>query len=574
MGNHHGGAEVFENFLVLIGISIAIVALFQRIRLPSLVGFIITGVVIGPHGLKLIQNDEAISSYAELGVVLLLFSLGIEFSIDKLKELRDYVLRAGGLQVFLTLLICALGAIALKYPIDQAIFIGMVVSLSSTAVGLKLLQQRHEVESSHGRFTVGVLLLQDILVPIFVLLVPILSRLDEANPLQIALNLGLVVVSMLGVFLLARFAVPVLLKWIASAQTAEIPILGSLFLVMLMAYITQRLGLSPALGAFIAGIMISETPYSHQITANISPFRDSFLSLFFISVGLLIDLPFVTANWAEALGWTTLLIGLKWAVVLGVAKFMKRPRRVGIIAGAQLANIGEFSFVLLGVGLIDELIPKTLYQGLLFSSALTIMLNPVLVSLAYAFALRTTSRHGLVQHLPPSRVKGLSDHVVIVGYGMNGRSLANTLRDFKIPYIVIELNGALVRESEKKREPVIYGDAAHAEVLEAAHIHSARVVVFAMSDPVSTRYAVQSARRLNPQVAILARTRYLSELDLLAHAGVTEVISEEFEAFLEINERVLQRYGVEEETREEVSEGCRLRNYGSLRQGIGETLGD
>lgn len=563
-----------QDFLVLIGLSIGIVALCQRIRLPALVGFILTGIVIGPHGLNLISNGTEIEILAEIGIILLLFSLGIEFSLEKLKELRDYVLKAGGLQVLVTFSICALGAYLLGYPPIKSVFIGMVISLSSTAVGLKTLQQRREVESTHGRFTIGVLLWQDVLVPVFVMLVPVLMALDDLQPAQIGLRLVYIVLAMGAVLIVAKVAVPTLLRWIVSAQTSELPILGSLFLVLLMGYLTQQLGLSPALGAFIAGIIISETPYSHQITTNITPFRDSFLSLFFISVGLLINVPYVMAHWGEAVGWTVLIIAVKFVVVLGVARVFRRPLRVGLIGGALLANVGEFSFVLLGLALQKGLIQEPLYQGMLISSAISIMLTPVLVAAMYALATRLSPKRAIISKVSHSIVEGLHDHVIIVGYGINGRNLASILREREIPYVVVELNGALVKEAVHTKHPAIYGDAAHPEVLRAAHIEHALAVVFAMSDPVSTRYALQTARHLNPEVYILARTRYISEIDTLYQSGASDVIPEEFEAFIEIADRLLGRLGISQLEREHVQLACREQHYGLLKKGETEEMSE
>jgi CPA2 family monovalent cation:H+ antiporter-2 len=285
--------SLVTSILLVIGASIVIVAMFTRLRLPSIVGFILTGALIGPYGLGWAGEVEAIKLLAELGVVLLLFSLGVEFSLDKLYQLRHYVLRAGIAQVGLTVLVCVVGAGLLGYSLAQSLALGMIISLSSTAVGVKILKQREELDSTHGRFAVGVLLFQDIMAPVFMAILPFLTQAQEQGLPLVGAKLLLTVVGVGAVYLLARVVVPVVLRWIVVSDTREIPVLGSLFVALLMSYITQSLGLSPALGAFIAGIIISETPYSHQITANITPFRDSFLALFFISVGMLVDLPYL-----------------------------------------------------------------------------------------------------------------------------------------------------------------------------------------------------------------------------------------------------------------------------------------
>jgi CPA2 family monovalent cation:H+ antiporter-2 len=371
------------SILLVIGVSIVIVALFTRLRLPAIAGFILTGALIGPYGLGWAGEVDAIKLLAELGVVLLLFSLGVEFSIDRLYQLRHYVLRAGLAQVGLTVLICAVGSGLLGYSLAQSLALGMIISLSSTAVGVKILKQREELDSTHGRFAVGVLLFQDIMAPVFMAILPFLPQLQERGASVVGAKLLFTVLGIGAIYLLARVVVPVALRWIVASDTREIPVLGSLFVALLMSYITQSLGLSPALGAFIAGIIISETPYSHQITANITPFRDSFLALFFISVGMLVDLPYLWANFGAVVAWTLSLMALKCLIVLGIAQAIRRPVRVGLLAGVALANIGEFSFVLMEQSRATNLLPPELLNGLVAGTSLSILLTPLLLAGAY-----------------------------------------------------------------------------------------------------------------------------------------------------------------------------------------------
>ncbi|MEO0249816.1 MAG: cation:proton antiporter, partial [candidate division WOR-3 bacterium] len=555
-----------ENFLLLLGISIGIVALCRRIRLPSLLGFVLTGILIGPHGFDLIRETRQIQLLAEIGIVLLLFSLGIEFSMERLRDLHHYVFKVGGLQVGLTMGITTFGCLSLKYPIAQAILIGLVVSLSSTAVGFKLIQQRKELDSPHGRISLGILLFQDLLVPLFVLVVPLLGAFRQLAVVPLLLRLGEMLGALIAIFLIARLALPIALRWIVTVETPEVSVLGSLFVALFMGVLTQKLGLSPALGAFLAGIIISETPYTHQIRVNITPFRDGFLSLFFITIGLLIDLPFLLQHIGEAIGWTALIMVIKSLVILMVVRFIGYPLRIGILSAVYLTNIGEFSFLLLTLGYQQQVISAALYQGLLITSALTIMLAPLLVLGTRRFEkwfFPLHSQGGESSHPQPER---LTDHVIIVGYGLNGRNLARILREVEVPYVVIELNGAVVQEAVQRGEMVLYGDAAHPEVLEAAGIRRARAVIFAMSDPVAARYAVDTAQRLNRDAYLLVRTRYVSEIDPLYRAGADEVIPEEFEAFLTIVARLLGRYGVSQETIEAISRIYREEHYGVLQE--------
>ncbi|MCS7272816.1 MAG: NAD-binding protein, partial [Fimbriimonadales bacterium] len=337
---------------------------------------------------------------------------------------------------------------------------------------------------------------------------------------------------------------------------------------LLMGYITQRLGLSPALGAFVAGLIISETPYSHQITANIVPFRDSFLALFFISVGLLVDLPYLQTNWVQVLLWTVGLMALKIAIVLSTAVVIRRPLRVGLLAGMAVANIGEFSFVLMEQGRTTRLLPPELVNGLVVGTSLSILLTPILLAATYQVLAWATRRAPFLSRLraPHESHTDMRDHVIIVGFGLNGRNLANMLRELGEPFVVVEMNGALVREAQKQGIPVIYGDAAHPEIMKAAGVQHARAVVIAVSDPISTRYAVRTVRELNPEVYIIARTRYVSEIEPLYAAGATDVVPEEFETFIEIAGRVMRLLGIDPEKRLALMNQCRARHYQMLQE--------
>mgnify|MGYP001770874227 FL=1 len=561
-------AALVESVLLVIGLSIVVVVLFQRLRVPAIVGFILTGALIGPHGLGWVGDGEAIRTLAEIGLVLLLFSLGVEFSVDRLLQLRHYVLRAGGLQVALTVLICGLGAVLTGYGVAAALALGMIISLSSTAIGIKSLKQREELDSTHGRFAVGVLLFQDVMAPLFMAILPMVAHLGQDGAAVIGLKLVLTALGVGAVYLVSRAFVPTVLRWIVSSDTREIPVLGSLFVALLMGYITQKLGLSSALGAFIAGAIISETPYSHQITANIVPFRDSFLALFFISVGLLVDWSFLQGNWVQVVSWTIGLMVLKGLIVVGIAWLIRRPLRMGLLAGAVLANIGEFSFVLMEQSRALDVLPESLIKGLVAGTALSILLTPIALAGSYRWLARWTGRADLMASF--GRQKQLPvlyrDHIVIVGFGLNGRNLATLLKEIGVPFVVIELNGALVRAAQKMGILVIYGDAAQPEVLRAAGAEHARAVVVAVSDPISTRYTVRAVRELNSTVYVIARTRYVSEIEPLYAVGATDVIPEEFETFIEIAGRVMRVLGVDKEQRLELINRCRARHYQMLQE--------
>ncbi|MFN3330185.1 MAG: cation:proton antiporter, partial [Pyrinomonadaceae bacterium] len=454
------------------------------------------------------------------------------------------------------------------YSLPQSLALGMIISLSSTAVGIKLLKQRQESDSTHGRFAIGVLLLQDIAAPLFMAILPFLSQIKDVGFQAIATRLLVMVFGVAGVYLIARAIFPTLLRWITASQTREIPVLGSILIALLMGYIAEKLGLSPALGAFVAGVIISETPYSHQITANISPFRDSFLALFFISVGMLVDLEYVRQNLLLVMGWTLGLMIFKCILVIAISFAIRRPLRVGLLAGIVLANIGEFSFVLMEQARSRALLPSDLLDGLVAGTSLSLLLTPIALSLTYWVIASISGRTNLLSYYGKIKHKhdDLENHIIIVGFGLNGRNLANLLKQLGEPFVVVEMNGALVEQAKEMGVPVVYGDAAHTEIMEVAGIKKARAVVLAISDPVSTRYAVQTARKLNPKVYIIARTRYVVEIERLYQAGATDVIPEEFETFIEIAGRIMRLLKLDNEKRLQIMNNFRKDHYQTFQE--------
>ncbi len=556
----HSISTLVQTIVLVLGASIVVVALCQRFRIPAVVGYIITGVLIGPHGLGWIKDAHSIHLLSEIGVVLLLFSLGVEFSPAQMLQFRHFVFRGGAVQIVGTGLICFFGALVLGYSILQAFALAMIISLSSTAVGVKLLKQRIEEGSTHGQLAIVILLLQDAVAPLMMALMPLLGGgITNAAAGTVLLLLA----GMVGVYFAARAIMPTVLRWLMAVEAREISVLGSLLIALLMGLATESVGLSPALGAFIAGMVISQTPYKHQITSNIVSFRDSFIALFFISVGLMVNLPFIFENVAIALGWTFVIIAGKWVIVVAAARFLcYRPLRVGLMAGAFVANIGEFSFVLIGQA--QQLLPPYIIQVLIASTSFSILLTPLLVMAADRLTYRWVE---LSRTIPPKTPDILQEHIIIVGYGLNGRNLAKVLHELDVQMVVIELNGALVRQAQQDGVPVIYGDGANTHVLEAAGVGHARAVVIGISDPLSTRYTVAHIRQLNPTIPIIVRTRYVPEIEQLRALGATEVVAEEFEAFIEITERILQLLHIQPALCKQVVNTCRQQHYQRLRGG-------
>ena len=560
-----------EDLLLLLLASVPIAFLFNRLRLPTIVGFMITGVVIGPYGLGLIRDAEAIEALAEIGVVLLLFTIGLEFSLRRIVEMKRLVLAGGGLQVLFTILLVAVTAYLLGRPISQAIFFGFLFALSSTAIVLKSYIERAEIDAPHGRAGVGILLFQDLSIVPMMLMVPILGGREDMSAARIVLTLGVAVAAIAAIILTARIIVPRLLHHIVRLRSPEVFIISVVLLSLGTSWLTAQAGLSLALGAFLAGMVLSESEYSHQIVADILPFRDVFNSIFFISIGMLLSVSVLAADLPTVMAWVVALTIGKALLVFAVVRLLGYSLRVATMTGVGLAQIGEFSFILAKAGISQGLLSDVDYQRFLAASIISMIAAPFLIKAAprLGYALQSLLSPGSL--LEPT-VTGfdpeepdLRGHVVIVGYGLNGRNLAKVLRKVKAPYLVLELNAEAVREAGTEGERIIYGDATRKEVLHKVGLEHARILVLAISDPTATRHTVWLARQMNPDIHIIVRTRYMSEFPDLRRLGADEVIPEEFETSIEIFSRVLREYGISRhEIQQRVNE-IRSEGYQMLR---------
>ncbi len=540
---------MLENFVreavVLFGVAVVVLLLCSRFRLPPLVGLIFTGLLIGPSSLGLISAVEAVELFAEIGVVLLLFVIGVEFSLERLRALRRPFFIGGPLQALLTTSTTALLALALGFSRDQAVFLGFVVTLSSTAILLKLLHDRRESETPQGNVTFGVLIFQDFLIVPMVILTPMLSEAVPTTARELIWRFAGALFAMVLIFATARFLMPRLFHRLAATRMREVFVLAALGVCLAMAWTTHTLGFSLALGAFVAGILISETEYSHQVIADIGPFRDVFSSIFFISMGMLVDVHLAASRLFVVLGLALAIVLVK-ALAAGVAvRVLGYPLRIAVVAALGLAQIGEFSFVLMDVGRTHGLLTGERFQVLLAAAVLTLLLTPALVRFAPAVAalgLRLLQRPNGQD--APAAARGPSGHVIVIGFGVNGQLLTKVLRETHIPYVIVELSSELVRRATREGEPILYGDATRREILEHAGIVRARVTVFAISDLDALQRSIRIARQLNPEVEIIVRTRAVREIEGLHASGANQVIAQEFETAIEIFTRVLERFHV------------------------------
>jgi CPA2 family monovalent cation:H+ antiporter-2 len=566
---------LFEDLLIIFLVSVPVAFACLRLKLPLLIGLMLTGIVIGPYGFGLIKELEAIEILAEIGVMLLLFTIGLEFSLHRLREMRRLVLIGGGLQVGLTIAATAAVAVLFGREFNQAIFFGFLVALSSTAIVLKSYAERSETSAPHGRAGVGILLFQDISIVLMMMLVPVLGGKDAASFGAIAAKLGGSLVGLIVIVLAAWLLVPLLLKQIVRLKSPEVLLLLVVLVCLGISFVTAQFGLSLALGAFIAGMVLADSDYTHQATADILPFRDVFNSIFFVSIGMLLSVSALVENLSTVLLWVLLLVVGKFLIVWTVIQLLGFPQRVAATTALGLAQIGEFSFVLAKVGRSAELLPDADYQSFLAASIISMIATPFMIAAAPRFGY-------FVQSIVPDKKSaeavsdsedemhitstgGLNNHVIIVGYGLNGRNLARVLRAVTVSYTILDLNAETVRAAKEKGEKINYGDATRREVLHHAHIEQANALVLAMSDSQAARRTVRQARLLNENIYIVVRTRYTAEITELLKAGADEVIPEEFETSIEIFSRVLLRYGVERRVIENQIERVRRQGYEMLR---------
>ena len=565
---------LITEIVIIIALSVAIVYLGHRLRLPAIVGFLLTGVLAGPHGLGLVSAVNEVEILAEIGVILLLFVIGIEFSLVRLLRIKRVAVGGGLIQVGLTILAGWFFARLVGLPGPSGWLVGFMLALSSTAIVLRLLQERGETGSPSGQIAVGVLIFQDLAVVPMVLVLPILAGRAGGHPaLDFLLVLGKAALVVGVIYLFARKLVPAVLFRVAATRSRELFLLTVLLFCSAIVFIAARLGLSLALGAFLAGLIISETEYSHEAFGSLQPFRDVFTSFFFVSIGMLLDVHILVDQALAVCGITAGLVFVKTVVAMVMVLLLGFPLRVAIISGLALAQIGEFSFLLAQTGLDDGLLSDGQYQIFLAAAILTMALTPALLALAPVSAdrlllwrpLAVWEKRRQEQMGATTAWPRYKDHLLIVGYGLNGRNLARAASTAGITYTAVELNPETVARERARGVPLYYGDATQESVLETLRVRDARVAVIAISDPEATVRAVAAIRRLNPVLHLIVRTRYVTEVEPLLKAGASEVIPEEFETSIEIFNRVLARYLVPREVARRIEEETRARAYEVLR---------
>lgn len=533
--------SLLSELVIVFAISVGVLLVSNRLKVPSIVGLLFTGILVGPSVFAVIPESASVEAIAEIGIMLLLFTIGIEFSVQDIWKSRRLVMLGGALQVGATFVALLGAGMAFRLPFGEAALFAFMVSLSSTAIVVKLLQKRMELESPAGRATVAILLFQELsIVPV----VLVLSVGDaQVAGLGVGSKLALATVLLAAAFFLAPF----ILRKVAATRDRELFMITIVAFCFTIAWTSAALGLSLAIGAFLAGVIIAGSEFGQQAKGIITPFRDLFTALFFVSMGMLLDGGFVLAHpWLIA-ALVIALIAIKTVIAATTALLLRLPMRAAVPVGFALAQIDEFSFVLASIGIGLGILSAATYQVFIALTIITMALTPFLMMLGPAIG-------GLLQRNGSGHASGVNGtrsckvrHIIIVGFGVIGRHLAAAAKTKDIPYEIIEMNPESVNAERQKGEPIFFGDATQESVLEHAGIGVAKVLVVAIPDPLAARLIVATAKSINPVLHIIVRTPHVKELAPLVRLGAQDVIPEEFETSVRVLTSSLRQYGTPEQ---------------------------
>jgi len=563
--------DFLKDIVIIFGLASLVVFLFNKLKLPSVIGFLLTGIIAGPYALGLIDDIEIIDILAEIGVILLLFIIGIELSLKKLIKMKNIVFIGGGLQVTLTiatvLLILNFSGIAF----NKAVFIGFLVALSSTAIILKVLQERDQIDSHHGKISLGILIFQDLIIVPMMLFIPFLSGGSSDIQTELLILLGKSI-ALLGVtYVSARWIIPYILHKIAISNSNELFLISIISIGFAVASFSAWLGLSLALGAFLAGLAISESEYSHQAIGDLIPFRDIFTSFFFVSIGMLLDVNFFFSNILIIIFVTITIIILKTGLISIVSFSLGFPFKISFRAGLILAQIGEFSFILAKIGQSDNLISNFYYQLFLAVAILSMSLTPIFIISSKKIAdiiskipMPSIIRNGF-KELPKPNLPTLEEHSILVGNTLLS-SLAKSLKIVDIPFVIIDMDADRIKELQKKGYNAVYGHAQYESVLEHANIKHASNLLLSLVDTSIKASIIRTAKKLNPNINIIVRTKFTEDIEFLYKTGANYVVPVELESSMEMFSKTLSNYLVPHEEIERALALIRAKGYEALRK--------
>ena len=558
---------LLQNVAMILITAVIVLLIFNKLKLPTMIGLFITGIVIG----HVINDTSMISTLSELGVVFLLFIIGLEFSIEKFSAIKHYALFGGILQVSLTTILVTLLGLGLGLVLNSAIFLGFLVAFSSTAIVMKIMQQKHLNHSVQGRVTLGILIFQDIAVIVVILITPLLGgqsiELHTFPELLIKL-IGVAILIVIG----AKWFIPLALKDAAKTKNRDLFMLLTLFICMGTTFATSLIGIGPELGAFLAGLLISNTEYSHQTLGYIQPFQDVFMSLFFISIGLMVNLHLFLYNIGIILALTAIILLIKFAATLLTGIVLKLPNKISISIDILLSQIGEFSFVLAREGMTYGLMTQRFFSIFLGVSILTMSVSPFLQKFTPQITkLLSKSSYfqeeGELKTLPEelTEAQPIKDHVILVGMGRVGKQMTKACNQFNVPILAVDMNPIVVEQQQNLGVPIIYGNASNENVLKQLRVTSAQCIVISASTYEGTLNTIDAARRLNPDIHIIVRTKYLKNIEEVIEAGADEVIPKEFETSILMFTRIMDYYNKDMDEIADAVNDLRSDNYDAFR---------
>ncbi|HJW04793.1 MAG TPA: monovalent cation:proton antiporter-2 (CPA2) family protein [Azospira sp.] len=556
--------------LVLLSLAVLFVVVARKLRLPSLLAYLAIGILVGPHGLEMVAESEEASHFAEFGVVFLMFSIGLEFSLTRLKAMHRLVFGLGAAQVGVTL-VGTTAVTVMYYGQDWRIglAVGAACAMSSTAIVSKMLSERLELHSQPGRQTMAVLLFQDLAVVPLLIVIPALSADARGMAGALSLALGQALLALLAMILVGQ---RVMRRWfdaVARQKSPELFMLNVLWVVVGLSTLTAWAGLSLALGAFIGGMLISETLYRHQVEADIRPFRDVLLGLFFVTIGMLLDVDYVVSHLGGVALALALLILAKGGIVMLLTRLLGNSLEVGIRTSIQLAQAGEFGFVLLELARDQKLLPPDVFQVTMAAMLLSMFVAPLLIARATRigkhlsrseWADRTRMIHEVASHS-----MGIEGHVILCGFGRTGQNIARFLDKENIPFIALDMDAGCIRQAVEAGENVVYGNADRREILTAAGVDRARAVVVTYADLPATEKVLHLMRELKPELPVIVRARDDAHLEQLKALGATEVIPEVLEGSLMLAAQTLTQLGIPVERALEQVREVRANRYTALR---------
>lgn len=540
----------------------------RMMRLPILLGYLLAGIVIGPHGLKVIGNLDEVQALAEFGVILLLFAVGIEVSFRELRHLGKSVILIALGQIFVTIGLAFAIGILIGWLPEQAAVFGFVVSLSSTMVVLKTLNDRGELGSLHGRILTGIMLIQDIAFIPMVAILPALGGETDGILLELGLGMGKAAAVLVAIALLGSKVVPWLMNRVANLGSREVFILMLVAAIFVTAAITQAVGLSAALGAFLAGLLLSESEFGHRALSEVIPVRDIFSSMFFVSLGMLIIPAFLAQNYETVLIVVAVTILVKFAVTMGLARASGYLARTSLLSGLGLGQIGEFSFIIAGTAIALGIFDNDFLSLTVASAVLTMAITPGIMAgvpgiiVGLGQRVRFLERFQLEGKSPDGQMQPLNDHAIVCGLGRVGSLVAQALEEHGLPFVAIDLDPHEATQHRSRGGTIIHGSSSSETILEAAHVKHARLMVICTGDPAATYLTAQRALQMNPDLDIVARAFWREEGERLQRLGVREVVWPAMEAGLEMLRHSLMRYRID--TAEVDSLVSRLRGHLSL----------